>query len=117
MDGKVASVTGVGSGIGRASAEALAREGARVVAADVDAAGGEETIARIRAANADALFVRADVSVASEVATLVGRVVDAYGRAQQRMCPHIGNNLPQGTAAHGQRRRGGCARRAGQALR
>jgi NAD(P)-dependent dehydrogenase (short-subunit alcohol dehydrogenase family) len=85
VDGKVALVTGAGSGIGRASAEAFARAGARVVAADLDAASGEETVARIGAAGGEALFVRADVSVAAEVAALVGRAIDAYGRLD---CAH-----------------------------
>ena len=55
---KSALVTGAGSGIGRATAVALAAEGARVVVADVDMAGGEETCALVRAAGGEALAVR-----------------------------------------------------------
>jgi NAD(P)-dependent dehydrogenase (short-subunit alcohol dehydrogenase family) len=73
-------VTGGGSGIGRASALAFAREGAKVVVADVDVAGGQETVRLIEAAEGTALFVRADVSQAAEVAALVERAVAAYGR-------------------------------------
>lgn len=63
LHGKVALVTGAATGIGRASALALAGAGASaVVVADVDAAGGDETAALVRAAGADALFLRADVS-------------------------------------------------------
>jgi NAD(P)-dependent dehydrogenase (short-subunit alcohol dehydrogenase family) len=74
----VALVTGGSSGIGRAAALAFAKEGARVVVADVTAAG-EETVAQIRAGAGDAAFVRADVSSASEVAAIVQRAVRHYG--------------------------------------
>lgn len=67
MKDKVALVTGAASGIGRATAHAFAREGAYVVVVDRDAAGGEHTVAEIRNANGQALFVRADVSLAAEV--------------------------------------------------
>ncbi len=59
---KVALVTGGGSGIGRASALAFAREGAKMVVADVDEEGGEETVRLFEAAGEAALFVRTDVS-------------------------------------------------------
>ena len=80
LDTKVALVTGGGSGIGRASALAFAREGAKVVVADVDVEGGEETVRLIEAAGEAALFVRTDVSQAAEVAALVERAVVTYGR-------------------------------------
>jgi NAD(P)-dependent dehydrogenase (short-subunit alcohol dehydrogenase family) len=85
MDGKVALVTGAASGIGRASAQAFAAEGARVVAADVNEAGGEETVHLIRQARGEAVFVRADVSRAVDVEALICRTLDQYGRLD---CAH-----------------------------
>ena len=85
LAGKIALVTGGGSGIGRASALAFAREGAQVIVADTDAAGGEETLAQIRQAGGDGLAIRADVTDAADVAALVERAVAAYGRLD---CAH-----------------------------
>ena len=85
VQGKVALVTGGGSGIGRASALAFAREGACVVVADVAVEGGNETVALIKAAGGTATFVRADVSQATEVAALVDAAVATYGRLD---CAH-----------------------------
>jgi NAD(P)-dependent dehydrogenase (short-subunit alcohol dehydrogenase family) len=77
--GKVALVTGAASGIGRATALAFAREGARVVVADRDGRGGEETTAAIRKAGGDARFFKVDVAKGNEVAALVAYADDAYG--------------------------------------
>lgn len=77
---KVALVTGGSFGIGRATALAFAAEGARVVVADIDARGGEDTVATIRRLNGDALFVRTDVSKNDQVAALLGSTLGAYGR-------------------------------------
>jgi len=78
--GKVALVTGAGSGIGRASALAFSREGAQVVVADVNVAGGEETVALIKKAGGAALFVQSDVSRDAAVAALIERAATAFGR-------------------------------------
>jgi NAD(P)-dependent dehydrogenase (short-subunit alcohol dehydrogenase family) len=83
--GKVALVTGAGSGIGRASALALSRAGARVVACDNVTEGGEETVARIRAGGSEATFVVADVSRAADVEALIDQAVERYGRLD---CAH-----------------------------
>jgi NAD(P)-dependent dehydrogenase (short-subunit alcohol dehydrogenase family) len=78
--GKVALVTGGGSGIGRASALALAREGAKIVISDIAAAGGEETARMVKEAGGEATFVKADVSKPADVEALVNKVMEVYGR-------------------------------------
>ena len=83
--GKVALVTGAGSGIGRATALAFAREGAKVVVADVTVEGGEETVAQVKKAGGEAIFVNTDVSKAVEVEALVAKAVATYGRLD---CAH-----------------------------
>ncbi len=77
---KVALVTGASSGIGRAVALGWAREGAKVVVSDVDVQGGEATVAMVRAAGGDALFVAANVGKPSDCEALVARTVAHYGR-------------------------------------
>ena len=80
FEGKVALVTGGASGIGRATALAFAREGARTVVSDVDVEGGGETVRIIEDSGGEATFVKADVTVADEVEALVRQTVDTYGR-------------------------------------
>jgi NAD(P)-dependent dehydrogenase (short-subunit alcohol dehydrogenase family) len=79
MDGKVALVTGAGSGIGRATALAFAREGARVVVSDVTDAV-DETVRLIQESGGEAMIARADVSKPEQVEAMVKAAVDAYGR-------------------------------------
>lgn len=73
-------VTGAGSGIGRATALAFARAGARVVVSDVLKDMGERTVALIREEGGEALFVECDVAQVSQVEALVGGTVKAFGR-------------------------------------
>jgi NAD(P)-dependent dehydrogenase (short-subunit alcohol dehydrogenase family) len=80
VDGKVALVTGAASGIGRSTALVFAREGAKVIGADIDEKGGEETIAAIRRAGGEARFVRCDMVKAVDVQAAVAAAVNAYGR-------------------------------------
>src|SRR5579859_2876360 len=78
--GKVALITGGGSGMGRATALAFARDGARVVVADSNAEGGQETCRHIQDAAGAALFVLTDVSQAAAVEAMVNTALTAYGR-------------------------------------
>jgi NAD(P)-dependent dehydrogenase (short-subunit alcohol dehydrogenase family) len=78
--GKVALVTGGGSGIGRATALAFARHGAHVVIGDRDVQRGEETVSMIRDAGGTATFQRTDVLVAAQVEALVDHAIAKYGR-------------------------------------
>jgi NAD(P)-dependent dehydrogenase (short-subunit alcohol dehydrogenase family) len=80
LDGKVAIITGAGSGIGRASALLFAREGARVVVADRAVAAGEETVAAIRTSGGAAVFVETDVRRPSDARRLVAETLAAFGR-------------------------------------
>jgi NAD(P)-dependent dehydrogenase (short-subunit alcohol dehydrogenase family) len=79
FEGKVALVTGASSGIGRATAIAFGREGARVVVASRRIEQSEETVAMIRAAGGEAEFVRTDVMRTADVEQMVARAVESYG--------------------------------------
>lgn len=78
--GKVALVTGGGSGIGRASALAFARLGASVVIADVDVEGGQETVDLVYEIRSKGTFIKTDVSRSADVKAMVGETMDVYGR-------------------------------------
>ncbi len=80
LDGKVALITGAGSGMGRVASVAFAREGAKIVAAEVAEAAGQETVAQVRAAGGEAIFARTDVSKEAEVAAAVMAGEAAFGR-------------------------------------
>lgn len=79
VSGKVAIVTGGGLGIGRATAELLAEEGARVAVTDIDEEAGRETVARIDADGYQAAFFKHDVAEEDQWKRVVERVNDAFG--------------------------------------
>ncbi len=80
LEGKVSLITGGGSGIGKASALAFAREGSKVVVADVNVEGGEQTVRLIQDTGGEATFVRADVSNSGDVSDMVSHAVQTYNR-------------------------------------
>jgi NAD(P)-dependent dehydrogenase (short-subunit alcohol dehydrogenase family) len=79
LDGKVAVITGAGSGIGRVAASLFAAEGARVVVADVVADHADAAVAEIVEAGGSALAVTVDVSDEAQVAAMVAAAVGTYG--------------------------------------
>lgn len=77
---KVAIITGAGSGLGRASAILFAKEGAKVVVAEIVREGGEETVRRVRETGGDATFVQVDVSKAADCEKMVKAAIEKYGK-------------------------------------
>lgn len=80
LDGKVALVTGGGGGIGRATALAMAREGAKVAVADFEAATARDTVAKINEQGGQALTLTGDVTNAEHVQAMVQDTLTAFGR-------------------------------------
>ena len=80
LKNKVILVTGGGSGIGRTTALAFAREGAKVAIADVDETGGSKTVDLIAETQGESIFVRADVSLSADVEAMVAQTVAHFGR-------------------------------------
>jgi NAD(P)-dependent dehydrogenase (short-subunit alcohol dehydrogenase family) len=79
LNGKVALVTGAASGIGRATALAFAREGARVLVVDRDGGGAEETVAILRNAGGEAAMARVDVAHEAEVVQMIEQATRLFG--------------------------------------
>lgn len=101
LSGQVALVTGAGNGIGRATAQAFAQQGVKVVVSDVDAKGGEATVELIRAAGGEATFIRCDVTRDAEVKALVAGTVAAYGRLDYAF-NNAGIEIEKGKLADGE---------------
>ncbi|SDD31362.1 NAD(P)-dependent dehydrogenase, short-chain alcohol dehydrogenase family [Paenibacillus sp. UNCCL117] len=80
LAGKIALITGAGSGIGRSSALRFAQEGASIVIADLDEAKGQETAEEIRQAGGSAIFIQANVTDPESVQALVAGAIAEYGR-------------------------------------
>jgi NAD(P)-dependent dehydrogenase (short-subunit alcohol dehydrogenase family) len=85
VEGKVALVTGGASGIGRATALTFAREGAKLVVADTNEEGGQQTVHMITEQGGEAIFVETDIPKAVEVQALISKAVETYGRLD---CAH-----------------------------
>jgi len=80
LDGKSALITGGGGGIGRATALAFAREGARVAVADLMVEAARETVAQVNAVGGQAISLSSDVSRDADVRAMIDAVVGTYGR-------------------------------------
>jgi len=80
IDGKVAIVTGAGSGVGRAATLLFAQHGARVMAADINLASAQESATKVNAAGGEARAIACDVADEASVTTMVQAAVDAFGR-------------------------------------
>eukprot|EP01097_Dermamoeba_algensis_P000891 TRINITY_DN1328_c0_g1_i1.p1 TRINITY_DN1328_c0_g1~~TRINITY_DN1328_c0_g1_i1.p1 ORF type:complete len:299 (-),score=79.82 TRINITY_DN1328_c0_g1_i1:633-1496(-) len=80
LQGKVALITGASNGIGKESALLFAKQGAKVVVVDLNEKGGHETVSEITKSGGDAIFVRADVSKASDSENMVKAAEQKYGK-------------------------------------
>jgi NAD(P)-dependent dehydrogenase (short-subunit alcohol dehydrogenase family) len=99
LDGKVAFLTGAGSGIAKATALAFAREGAKVGIAEINAAAGKATEQQVRAAGGEAIFIATDVTRDDEVKRAIEATVAKFGRLDAMMnC--AGGSLQEDVPVH-----------------
>src|SRR5262244_1757995 len=96
VEGKVALVTGGASGIGRATALTSAREGAKLVIADMNEDGGQQTVHMITEQGGEAIFVQVDVAQATAVEAMISKTVETYGRLD---CAHNNAGISGGGRA------------------
>ena len=96
LEGKVCIVTGGATGIGEASAIALAREGARVSVGDVNVKEGQKTVRSIKEEGGEAIFVECDVSKEEDVLRLVGETIQSFGKLDV-LFNNAGINLTEGS--------------------
>jgi NAD(P)-dependent dehydrogenase (short-subunit alcohol dehydrogenase family) len=94
VEEKVALVTGGASGIGRATALTFAREGAKLIIADMNEDGGQQTVHMITENGGEAIFVQVDVTQATAVEALISTAVETYGRLD---CAHNNAGVTQRT--------------------
>jgi NAD(P)-dependent dehydrogenase (short-subunit alcohol dehydrogenase family) len=80
LDGKVAIITGAASGMGRASAVAMAWDGAKVVVADINVEGGPQTVSLVKNAGGEAMFVPVDATKVSDLQKMVKAAAETYGK-------------------------------------
>ncbi len=80
LEGKVVIITGAGSGIGKETALLFAKEGAKVVVADVNEKGGEETVAEIKKNGGEAIFARLDISSREQSKEVIEYTLERYGK-------------------------------------
>lgn len=80
LENKVALITGAGSGIGCETALLFAKEGAKVVAVDINDAGGQETVKTIQSGGGQAIYVHADVSKAADCEAMVRTAEETFGK-------------------------------------
>jgi len=87
LDGKIAMITGAGSGIGRAAALVFAKHGATVALYDINGESVQETVRMVTQAGGSASGAAADVSIEDQVAGMVADVVQRYGRLDASTTP------------------------------
>jgi len=86
LKGKVAVITGGGSGIGQYTSVLFSEEGAKVVVADINDEGGKETVNQIEKSGGDAIFVQTDVSKYSDCENLINGAVEKFGKKDVLFC-------------------------------